>query len=204
MRVVTKGLVAALAVFAGIGFTSNQEEPEAVVEVFAPDNGEAAGIDGIGWFIDLAVEFEGGDVAATGFTANQLTGPGVHANAAPFPGAFGPGKDEAFQGLIVLTSTTLGGSCENLAGVFNLTGPTNVAEDEVEIWDTWIVEAAYSGTHTASTLWVAVAADKNGDGIFNDAPDTVPDSNGDGKCNERDIRDFGSASNIVEKHFFIN
>ncbi|MEP7325934.1 MAG: hypothetical protein ABI836_08305 [Gemmatimonadota bacterium] len=176
-----------------------------VVEVFAPDEGDPAGVDGIGWFIDLAVEFPNG-IEATGFTGNQLTGPGVHENAAPFPGTFTPGKDEKFQGLIVLLSTnTLGaGSCQNLSNLFNLTGPTYVEEDETEIWDTWIITTADFGHDTPSTLWVAEARDLDGDGVYNDAPNVVPDANGDGKCNEADLKAVGLASAVAEKHFFIN
>ena len=140
-------------------------------------------MDGVGWFVDLAIEFEG-DLTSTGFTGNQLTGPGIHDNAPPFPGVFAPGKDDRFQGLIsLITTTTIGaGSCQNLANLFNLTGPTNVMEDETEIWDTWIITTAAFGTHTASTMCTAVAADLDHDGIHNDAPDVVPDANGAGSA----------------------
>jgi hypothetical protein len=182
------------------------DEAEATIELFAPDNGDRVGLDGVGWFIDLAVEFETGDIAATGFTGSQLTGPGVHNNAAPLPGNAGLGADDKFSGLIVLVSTNTAGagSCQNLADLFNITGPTNITEDEVEIWDTWIVEIPYTGTDISSILSVAEADDLDGDGIFNDAPDVVNDSNGDGKCNEADLRAVGLASAVAEKHFFIN
>jgi hypothetical protein len=181
-----------------------QESP-IEIEVFAPEEGHLAGVDGIGWFVDLAIEFEG-DLTSTGFTGNQLTGPGVHDNTAPFPGVFAPGKDDRFGGLISLfTTTTLGaGACQNLANLFNLTGPTNVQEDETEIWDTWIITTAAFGVHTQSTMYTAIAADLNHDGIFNDAPDVVPDANHDGVCNEFDIKAYGSASKVAETHFTIN
>jgi hypothetical protein len=175
------------------------------IEVFAPEEGHLAGVNGVGWFVDLAIEFEG-DLVSSGFTGNQLTGPGVHDNTAPFPGVFAPGKDDRFGGLIsLITTTTLGaGACQNLANLFNLTGPTNVQQDETEIWDTWIITTAAFGTHTRSTMYTAIAADHNHDGIFNDAPDVVPDVNNDGVCNEFDIKAFGSASKVAETHFAIN
>ena len=175
------------------------------IEVFAPEEDHLAGVNGVGWFVDLAIEFEG-DLTSTGFTGNQLTGPGVHENAPPFAGSFTPGRDERFQGLIsLITTTTIGaGSCQNLANLFNLTGPTNVMEDETEIWDTWIITTAAFGTHTNSTMYTAVASDLNHDGIHNDAPDVVPDANGDGVCNEFDIRKFGVDSRVAETHFTIN
>jgi hypothetical protein len=175
------------------------------IEVFAPENGDVVGVDGIGWFVDLALEFEG-DIASTGFTGNQLTGPGVHENAPPFPGTFTPGKDDRFGGLIVLfTTTSFGaGSCQNLANLFNLTGPTNVLEDETEIWDTWIISAPLFGVHTRSTMFVAEAADLDHDGIHNDAPDVVEDSNHDNICNEADLKAVGLDSRVAEKQFFIN
>jgi len=182
------------------------QEAEATIEVFAPENGDHVGQNGVGWFIDLAVEFETGDVAETGFTGSQLTGPGAHNNVAPLPGNDGLGADDKFSGLIVLVSSNTAGvgACQNLADLFNLTGPTNITEDEVEIWDTWIIEGPYTGAHTRSTMWVAEADDLDGDGIFNDAPDVVNDSNGDGKCNEADLKAVGLASGVAEKRFFIN
>src|SRR5438552_663659 len=58
------------------------------VELFAPESGDHAGIGGIGWFIDIAIEYDNMTLAQTGFTGFQLTGPGAHNNVAPFPGTF--------------------------------------------------------------------------------------------------------------------
>ena len=174
------------------------------IEVFAPAEGDRVGVDGIGWFVDLAVDFSG-NLRSTGFTGNQLTGGGVHNNVPPFPGTFSPGKDDRFGGLVVLISTTSFGakSCQNLANLFSLTGPTNFTEDETEIWDTWIIGTAGFGRQTQSTLYVAEAADLNGDGIHNDAPATVSDSNHDGECDEVDLEAFGLDSGVTEVGFFI-
>jgi len=175
------------------------------IELFAPAKGDKVGLDGRGWFVDIAVQFEG-DLENTGFSTNQITGPGPHNNVAPFPGTFSPGVDDRLPGLIVLLSTTtIGtGSCQNLANLFNLTGVTNVTDDEVEIWDTWIVGAPLFGQATKSRVFVAVAKDINGDGIYNDAPASVPDANNDGKCNKHDLKKFGVASNIAKSKFYIN
>ena len=176
------------------------------IEMFAPAKGDRAGIDGRGWFVDLAVIYDGG-LEVSGFSGFQLTGPGVHNDTAPFPGSFSPGADERIPGLIVLVKTTTigAGSCQNLANLFNITGVTNVAEDgsEAELWDTWIVGAPLFGKGKTK-IFVAVAADKNEDGVFNDAPNIIPDADGNGKCNKKDLVAYGTASNIIKERFFIN
>lgn len=184
--------------------TSEPSEP-AEIEVFAPESGDRVGVEGVGWFIDIAVEFEG-NLKSTGFKGNQLTGPGVHNNAAPFPGNFAFGVDDKFPGLVVLVSTTspaMGGGCANLADAFNLTGVTNRVEGETEIWDTWIITAALFGRHTPSTLYVAEVADLNKNGIHDDAPAVVPDVNHDGHCNETDLEALGLDSDVEVENFFI-
>jgi hypothetical protein len=191
---------------ASLASASETDKP-VTVEIFAPDNGDEAGVGGLGWFIDIALEFEG-NLQSTGFTGNQLTGPGVHNNAPPFPGNFGLGKDDHFGGLVVLLSTTTVGakSCQNLADAFNLTGPTyvDVEENETEIWDTWIITAALFGSNTKSVVWVAEVADLDHDGIHNDAPSVVPDANHDGRCTGADLRALGLDSDVAAKEFFIN
>ena len=184
---------------------NDHEDNDVSIELFAPAKGDQVGVNGRGWFVDIAVQFEG-ELASTGFTTNQITGPGQHNNVAPFPGTFSLGTDDKFPGLVVLLSTTTigAGSCQNLANLFNLTGVTNVNEDGVEIWDTWIVGAPLFGQDTKSKLYVAIAKDLNGDGIYNDAPAVIPDINNDGKCNKRDLKAYGVASKIVKSKFYIN
>lgn len=184
--------------------TAEPSSKPVAIDVFAPGEGDHAGVNGVSWFVDLDLEFPG-DVRSTGFTGNQLTGPGVHNNVAPFPGVFAPGKDDRFGGLVVLFSTTTIGakSCQNTANLFNITGVTNVAEDGTEIWDTWIITAANFGRKTASTLYATEISDRNHDGVYNDAPDVVPDANGDGRCDERDLNALGTDSDIKIVHFFI-
>jgi hypothetical protein len=171
------------------------------VAVFAPQKADVAGKDSKGFFVDLALRYP--SLASSGADF-QLTGPGVHQNQPPFPGAFAAGVDEKVPGLIVLLSTTTIGArnAQNLANLFNLTGFTNRKTNE--IWDTWIVGAPSFGKNVHSVLRVAVAADKNKDGIYNDAPAIVPDANSDGHVDAYDLRAYGVASNIVTVPFQIS
>lgn len=191
--------------FAMASDSDDESESEAVtIEMFAPGKNDRAGIGGRGWFVDLAITYPG-TVATSGFSDFQLTGPGPHNNVAPFPGTFSPGADERLPGLIVLVkTTTIGGqSCQNLANLFNVTGVTNVTKTDAEIWDTWLVGAPLFG-QGKTKIYVAIAADINNDGVFNDAPNVVPDYDGNGKCNKKDLEAFGVSSNIIKEKFFIN
>lgn len=198
-----------LMCFTGFAVASDYEDEDedqsevVTIEMFAPAKNDRAGIDGRGWFVDLAVIYP--DLASSGFTDFQLTGPGPHNNVAPFPGTFSPGADERIPGLIVLVKTTTIGaqSCQNLANLFNITGVTNVTKTDAELWDTWIVGAPLFGKGKTK-IYVAVAADINKDGVFNDAPNAVPDVDGNGVCNKKDLEAFGVASNIAKEKFFIN
>jgi hypothetical protein len=171
------------------------------VTVFSPRKGDIAGKESKGFFVDLAAQYP--SLASSGADF-QLTGPGIHANQPPFPGAAAPGADEKLPGLIVLLSTSTVGAknAQNLANLFNLTGFTNQKTNEV--WDTWIVAAPLFGKNVRSVLGVAVAADKNKDGVYNDAPAVVPDANRDGRINTLDLKAFGVASNIVTVPFQIS
>lgn len=190
---------------------AHKGQPErnlAQVDLFAPGDGDQAGIGSRGWFVDLDVDFRL-PLEKTGYDPTQetdglqLTGPAVHNNAAPFPGTFSMGQDDRFKGLIVLVATNQAGAGSNVANLFNLTGVTNRDAKTTEVWDTWIVGAPVFGHNVASTVYVAIAADKNGNGILDDAPATVPDANGDGAIDGRDLRAFGVASNIEKADFFI-
>jgi hypothetical protein len=171
------------------------------VQVFAPRAGDVVGKQSRGFFVDLALQYP--SLASSGADF-QLTGPGTHQNLAPFPAAFAAGVDEKLPGLIVLLSTSTVGArnAQNLANLFNLTGFTNQKTNE--IWDTWLVGAPAFGKNVRSVLRVAVAADKNKDGIYNDAPATVPDANRDGRINAIDLKAFGVASDIVAVPFRIS
>jgi hypothetical protein len=171
------------------------------LQVFAPHPGDTAGRASKGFFVDLAVQYP--SLASSGADF-QLTGPTVHQNQAPFPGAAAPGVDEKLPGLIVLLSTSTVGAknAQNLATLFNLTGFTN--QNTNEIWDTWIVGAPLFGKNVPSVLRVAVAADRNKDGIYNDAPAVVPDANHDGRINATDLKAYGVASNVVAVPFRIS
>jgi hypothetical protein len=194
-------VVAATAAMAADGKTASKSVAAPVqVQVFAPQNGDVAGKESKGFLVDLALRYP--SLAASGADF-QLTGPTTHQNQAPFPGTFAAGVDEKVPGLIVLLSTSTVGArnAQNLANLFNLTGFTNQTTNE--IWDTWIVGAPSFGKNVRSVLRVAVAADKNNDGIYNDAPAVVPDSNHDGRINAIDLKAYGIASNIAVVPFQI-
>jgi len=194
-------VVVAVSATAAYGKRASKKAGSPVaVEVFSPRMGDVAGRESKGFFVDLALRYPSVGASGAGF---QLTGPAAHQNQAPFPGAFAAGVDEKLPGLIVLLSTTTVGArnAQNLANLFNLTGFTNQKTNE--IWDTWIVGAPSFGKNVRSVLRVAVAADKNKDGIYNDAPAVVPDSNRDGRINAVDLKAYGVASNIAVVPFEI-
>jgi len=188
---------------------SNRAKPVRI-EVFAPERGANAGANGFGWFVDMEVDFLGMNLHQAGFSGLQLTGPMAHNNIPPFPGKFSTGQDDRMPGLVVLTSTTnntlpgFSGPGTNLANLFNITGITNRDNKETELWDTWIVGAAIAGQNVDTTLTVAVIDDLNHDGVFNDAPNVVPDLNNDGSVGADDLELLGVASNIVTVPFRIN
>lgn len=181
------------------------DEQVAKIELFAPEEGDRVGVDGVGWFIDIAIEFEDTSLRGTGFSTNQLTGPGGHNNIGPFAGTFGLGKDEKLPGLVTLVSTLQLGAkgCQNISNTYNLTGVTNVTEDEIELWDTYIVGAPIYGRNVTSTVYLAEVADNNHNGVFDDAPDVVPDVNKDGRCDDTDLKALGLTSDVVKASFFI-
>lgn len=177
------------------------------VRVLAPRPGDRAGIAGRGWIVDLRLRYPGGadGLARAGFTGFQLTGPAGHNNVPPFPGTFAPGRDDRLPGLVVLASTTraFSGPGTNLANLFNLTGVTDRTAQRAEIWDTWMVGAPIAGTGVDTVLTAAVVADRNGNGVFDDAPDVVPDLTGDGVVDRRDLVALGVASNVVTVRFHL-
>ena len=218
IRTVTAAALAAAAVGGGLIVSpsvaeAGQEDDKGKpvdITVFAPQEGDNAGIAGAGWFVDMEVDFPPGSLRSTGFNGLQLTGPGGHNNIPPAPGAFGTGHDDKLPGLVVLTSTTnatlpgFSGPGTNLAGLFNLTGVTNRTPDEIELWDTWLVGAAIAGSGVDTVLTVAVVDDLNHDGVFNDAPDVINDANGDNQIDRHDLKALGVASNIVRVPFHIS
>ena len=194
-------VVATTATAAATGVMASRKATSAVgVQVLSPRNGDLAGKQSKGFVVDLALRYP--SLAASGADF-QLTGPTTHQNQAPFPGTFAAGVDEKVPGLLVLLSTSPVGAknAQNLANLFTLTGFTHQSTNE--IWDTWIVGAPSFGKNVRSVLRVAVAADKNKDGIYNDAPAVVPDSNRDGRINAVDLKAFGIASNIAVVPFEI-
>ena len=101
----------------------------------------------------------------------------------------------------MLLSTTNAGAGKNLAGLFDIVGVTDRRADQTELWATWQAAKANFGSGP-STVYVAVANDRNHDGVLNDAPDTVPDADHDGDVDEKDLQAFG-ASGIKSADFVI-
>jgi hypothetical protein len=158
------------------------------LRVMAPSEGDVAGIASTGFLVDLAVEYPG-DLASTGASL-ELTGPGAHQNAAPFPGTFSGGANaDHFPGLVVLLSSTRIGAGPglNLANLFNIVSVTHRTRHGTEIWTTWIVGAknafGVEGEMTPSELLVTVV-----DGA---APNVVQDLNDDGKFDNKDLALMG-------------
>ena len=181
------------------------------IEILAPKGGNHVGMGGIGWIVNLVADFDV-SLDESGFSGFQLTGPDVHENVPPFPGTFSTGKDGKFPGLVVLLSSTEvqvgeGGPRQNLANLFNITGLSNLEDDRMprtQFWDTCVVASPLFGKGVETVLYAAVVADLNGDGIYNDAPNVVPDSNRDGILDEKDLVALGLASNVAKVSFFIN
>lgn len=204
-------LVAAAAVcIPTVASASNSDGPPVKLEVFAPEHGDNAGIEGRGWFVDIEAKFPARTLTQAGFSALQLTGPAGHNNVAPFPGTFSTGRDDRLPGLVVMVSTInttrpgFSGPGTNLANLFNVTGVTDRNDRDVTLWDTWIVGADIAGRDVDATLTVAVVGDLNHDGILNDAPNVMTDQNGDNMIDAQDLKILGIASNIVTVPFHIS
>jgi len=184
MKNVTQWFAAALLLFTmGMAHADDDRYP-VKLKIFAPAEDDVAGVESRGFLVDLAAEFPG-DLAATGASL-ELTGPGAHAGAAPFPGTFGIGADlDHFPGLVVLLSSTrLGaGAGQNVANLFNIIAVTNRTPTSTEIWATWIIGAknafGLEGQQTPSRLFVTV--------VDGPAPEVVTDQNGDGVLDNKDL-----------------
>lgn len=183
------------------------------VKILTPRPGDNAGVCtappdqcGLGWIVNLSVRFPGGPngLQRAGFTAPQLTGPASHNNIPPFPGTFSPGQDDRFPGLVVLVTTFNAGAGQNVANLFNLTGVTDRTQNVTEITDDWLVGAPAFGKNVESEIIAAVVEDLDGNGIFDDAPDAVPDANNDGEIDVKDVKALRLASNVATVKFRIN
>src|SRR4051812_21012601 len=171
---------ASIAYGAGSGplSASAQGGGAANIDLFTPTSGDRSGLDGKGFFVDLKADMNL-PLERSGFGGQ---GP-----------ATGIGQDERFPGLIVLLSTTKAGAGKNLAGLFDVVGVTDSRPGRTQLWATWQAGKPNFGSG-ASTVYVAMAGDRNGDGILNDAPDKVPDSDGDGDVDRKDLQAIGASS----------
>jgi hypothetical protein len=148
------------------------------IQMFTPKSGDRAGIAGSGFFVDLKADISL-PLDRSGFGGQ---GP-----------ATGAGKDKRFPGLVVLLSKAKAGPGKNLAGLFDIVGVTDREADKTQIWATWQVAKPNFGTG-ASTAYVAVIGDRDGDGVLNDAPDTVADADADGDVDDKDLKAAGAAT----------
>jgi hypothetical protein len=171
----------------GSAAASSGAGASANIHLFTPNSGDRSGLDSKGFFIDLKADMNL-PLERSGF-GGQGPAPGI-------------GQDKRFPGLIVMLSTTKAGAGKNLAGLFDIVGVTDSSADKTQLWATWQAGKPNFGTGP-STVYVAIAGDRNGDGILNDAPDTVPDSDGDGDVDQKDLQAIG-ASSIKAVDFTIN
>jgi len=157
------------------------------IHLFTPNSGDRSGLESKGFFIDLKADMNL-PLERSGF-GGQGPAPGI-------------GQDKRFPGLIVMLSTTKAGAGKNLAGLFDIVGVTDSSADKTQLWATWQAGKPNFGTG-ASTVYVAIAGDTNHDGILNDAPNEVPDSDQDGDVDQKDLQAIG-ASSIKAVDFTIN
>jgi hypothetical protein len=87
--------------------------------------------------------------------------------------------------------------------VFNLTTVGDRGDESVTIHDTWLVGAPAFGTGR-TTLTVAVVADLDDNGVYDDAPDVVEDADEDGDVDRRDLNALGVASDVETVRFAID
>src|SRR6185295_4184142 len=186
VRRVMGATLAAVALATGaVSAKDGGSDLEINIQIFTPKSGNVQGIGSRGFMVDLKADFNV-PLAETG-AGLELTGPGVHQNAAPLPGAFGDGPNDKFPNLVVLLSSTKAGAGINHAGSFNLVAVTDQRSDRAQIWSTWIIGApnvfGTPGVDTPSRLFVAAV-----NGV---APAVVRDLNLDGQFDEEDLALMG-------------
>ena len=148
------------------------------IHLFTPNSGDRSGLESKGFFIDLKADMNL-PLERSGF-GGQGPAPGI-------------GQDKRFPGLIVMLSTTKAGAGKNLAGLFDIVGVTDSSADKTQLWATWQAGKPNFG-NGPSTVYLALAGDRNHDGVLNDAPDKVADSDADGDVDEKDLQAIGATS----------
>jgi len=135
-RTLIAGAIVAATAVGGGGASmarASGSDREAEIKVWVPRSGDVAGVGNKAFFVDLSVRYKHSDLLGAGFTSPQITGPGAHQNLPPFPKPATIGHHESIPNLVVLLDGTAVGAkqCQNLAGLFELTGVTNRQDDEV-------------------------------------------------------------------------
>ena len=182
VRRVIGATLAAVALAAGaVSAKDGGNDLEINIQIFTPKSGNVQGVGSRGFLVDLKADFNV-PLAETG-TGLELTGPGVHQNAAPLPGTVGDGPNDKFPQLVVLLSSTKAGAGINHANAFNIVAVTDQRADRAQIWSTWIIGAPNAfgtvGVDTPSRLFVAA--------VRGTAPAVVKDMNFDGEFDEKDL-----------------
>jgi hypothetical protein len=140
---------------------SNTTAPPSVatplsINVFTPRAGEAVGIDGAGWMVDMVIV--NSDLGANYFAPSNGYKPLYHDNFTDPKSA--PGTvSEAVPGLVVLSSTSTlpGGANTNLANLFQINAITGIQNGVItEYWCTWLVGTAFAGKNQPSGLTIFV------------------------------------------------
>jgi len=80
-----------------------------------------------------------------------------------------------------------------LRASLDVVGVTDQSPGKTQIWATWQAGKPNFGSGP-STVTVALASDRNGDGVLNDAPDKVADADGDGDVDQKDLQAIGATS----------
>ncbi|MEM2204591.1 MAG: hypothetical protein QXI22_09590 [Sulfolobales archaeon] len=137
------------------------------------------------------------------FTANYTArGPVDGVSIGAGPPVFSPGRNEALPGLVVIFNNTpaaLGGPGRNLANLFQFTG----FQDRLDLGGKTVYRFIQTVWIVGAPTWCgwtkALAAMVSG----NNAPDAVPDANGDGVIDERDLAALRLTSNVASVTFYV-
>src|SRR5436305_4300373 len=134
--------------------TSSSAPTAATVHAFSPQPNSIQGVCWVGIVIDLSIRSKDPNLLKSAIRPAQ-------------PGQ--PGRNPAYQNLVVTLSTTepgLGGPQANIAGLFQIVSVSQQPDGSGEIWATWINGQPRFGVDIDSALDAYVASDP--------APATAP------------------------------
>jgi len=134
--------------------TSSSAATAVTVQAFSPEPNSTQGVCGNGIVVDLAIRAKDPNLLKSAIRAAQ-------------PGQ--PGRNPAYQNLVVTVSTTdpaLGGPQSNIAGLFQIVSVSQQPDGSGEIWATWVNGQPRFGIDVDSAMEAYVLSDP--------APATVP------------------------------